>query len=61
MSQRFFEGSQHASLYAQFRPSPPQALADRIVGFLKEKVLFIVFLLRRKKRYMKMFFSCLYV
>jgi hypothetical protein len=44
MAQRFFEGSQHATLYAQFRPRPPQALADRIVSFLKEKVLLFIFL-----------------
>jgi hypothetical protein len=43
MAQRFFEGSQHATLYAQFRPRPPQALADRIVSFLKEKVLLFIF------------------
>lgn len=38
MSQRFFEGDEHASLYAQYRPDPPQELADRIVNFLKDKV-----------------------
>jgi hypothetical protein len=39
MSQRFFEGTEHATLYAKSRPNAPSGLADKIVSFLKEKVL----------------------
>ena len=38
MSQRFFEGTKHATLYAKFRINPPQKLVDRIVSYVKEKV-----------------------
>jgi hypothetical protein len=38
MSQRFFEGTEHATLYAKSRPNAPPGLADKIVSFLKEKV-----------------------
>ena len=41
MAQRFFEGAVHASAYAKFRPTPPQRLGDRIVAFLRQKVLLI--------------------
>ncbi|EFX88106.1 hypothetical protein DAPPUDRAFT_221336 [Daphnia pulex] len=37
MSQRFFEGTEHATLYARSRPNAPSQLADKIVTFLKEK------------------------
>jgi hypothetical protein len=40
MSQRFFEGTQHATLYAKSRPSAPPRLAEKIISFLKEKVFF---------------------
>jgi hypothetical protein len=40
MSQRFFEGTEHATLYAKSRPNAPPGLADKIVNFLKEKVIF---------------------
>ena len=39
MSQRFFEGTKHATLYAKFRINPPQKLVDRIVSYVKEKVI----------------------
>lgn len=38
MSQRFFEGTQHAALYAKARPNAPPQLAQRIIDYLKEKV-----------------------
>ena len=38
MSQRFFEGTQHATLYAKSRPNAPPRLAQKIISFLKEKV-----------------------
>ena len=38
MSQRFFEGNEHAILYAKSRPNAPPRLAQKIISFLKEKV-----------------------
>lgn len=38
MSLRFFEGQDHAKVYAQFRPVPPESLIKRIVEFVQEKV-----------------------
>ena len=36
MAYRLFEGSQHARLYAQYRPQPPPALIARVVSFVRE-------------------------
>lgn len=40
MSSNFYTGmtSSHADIYAKFRPTPPQALTDEILKFLKVKV-----------------------
>ena len=43
MSKRYFEGTEHAALYAQFRPRSPQQVVDRIINYLKEKVIFNIF------------------
>ena len=40
MSFRYFEGAEHAADYAKFRPSPPPLLGDRIIDFLREKVMY---------------------
>ena len=39
MSQRYFEAVSHAAVYAKFRPIPPKQLGERILEYLKEKVL----------------------
>lgn len=39
MPERFFEGTNHADLYSKFRPVPPVQLVEKIVSYLKEKVL----------------------
>jgi len=36
--QRFFEETDHAIIYATYRPKAPQKLADHIVQHLKAKV-----------------------
>lgn len=33
-----FQGLSHANLYSQFRPKPPNALIEHIVGYVKSKV-----------------------
>lgn len=38
-AERFFEDAQHADIYARFRPHPPKELTERIVTYLKEKVI----------------------
>jgi len=37
MSQRYFEGAEHAAIYALFRPTPPLVLVKKIISYLKEK------------------------
>lgn len=37
MSKRYFEGTEHAELYAKYRPRSPQQVIDRIINYLKEK------------------------
>ena len=38
MSQRYFEGANHAAIYAMYRPIPPTKLIDRIILYFREKV-----------------------
>jgi len=38
MAYRFFEGDQHAALYARYRPNMPAELADRICDYVRECV-----------------------
>lgn len=38
MSKRYFERTEHAELYAKYRPRSPQQVVDRIIKYLKEKV-----------------------
>ncbi|XP_076041204.1 putative methyltransferase DDB_G0268948 [Oratosquilla oratoria] len=38
MANRYFDGIDHAAIYAAHRPLPPQSLIDRTLKFLREKV-----------------------
>jgi len=51
MSKRYFEGTEHAELYAKYRPRSPQQVVDRIINYLKEKVSWII-------KYVNMFLLC---
>ncbi|CAL4151196.1 unnamed protein product, partial [Meganyctiphanes norvegica] len=39
MANRYFEGVNHAEIYAKFRPVPPQTLIATIIAYLKQKYL----------------------